>query len=536
MAALPAETDILVIGAGSAGCVLADRLSADAKRRVLVLEAGGPDLSPYLHVPAGITKVIGNPAHDWGLLAEPDPTRAGKVDLWPAGKGLGGSSSINGMLYVRGSHADYDRWEALGNPGWGWATMSPLFRRLERTRIGDPAWRGREGRQIVERLRSQHPLGVAFIAAAQEAGLPFNDDYNGASQEGVGHPQVTQLCGRRFSAARAYLPATRDRWNVSVRTGALVERLLIEKGRCVGVRVRFGGAVQEVRAREVIVAAGALQTPKLLMLSGIGPADELRAQGLEVIHDSPNVGLHLQDHPNATVSVDVNISTYNAEVNGPNRLLHALRWLMFRTGPATSPYPHAVAFMKSSPDEPEPDIQIMLGPFAFELTPEGIQPYLKPAVTGVASLSYPRNSGRVRLRSARAEDAPIIEHALLDHPEDCRRLIAGARYLRTIFRSPAYAASVIREREPGPEVQTEADWDAYLRATTFLGYHPIGTARMGPNAEDAVDARLRVRGVSGLRVVDASVFPHHMSGNINADVMAVAERASDMVIEDWAAG
>jgi choline dehydrogenase len=528
------DADILIIGAGSAGCVLADRLSADNRTKVLVLEAGGPDLSPYIHVPAGITKAVGNPAHDWMILAEPDPSRGGKVDLWPAGKGLGGSSSINGMLWVRGSHADYDRWEAMGNPGWGWAHMAPMFTRMERTSIGEASLRGRDGRQVVETLRSQHRLGVAFIAAAQEAGLPFNPDYNGASQEGVGHPQVSQLCGRRFSAARAYLPATRQRWNVEVRTGALVEKLLIEEGRCVGARVRRGGTVSDVLAREVILSAGAMNTPKLLMLSGVGPAAELKSHGIDVVLDRDQVGRNLQDHPNATVSVDVDVPTYNTQVNGPARLWHALRWMLFRDGPATSPYPHAVAFMKSSPDEPEPDIQIMLGPFAFELTPEGIQPYLKPAVTGVASLSYPRNSGVVRLRSADPEAAPVVDHALLDDPEDCRRLIAGARFLREVFRSPAYAPHVIRERVPGPEVQAEEDWDAYLRETTFLGYHPIGTARMGPDAGNVVDARLRVRGVEGLRIVDASVFPHHMSGNINADVMAVAERAADMILEDRA--
>jgi choline dehydrogenase len=525
--------DVIIVGAGSAGCVLADRLSADGKDRVLLLEAGGRDLSPYIHVPAGITMAVGNPALDWMMLAEPDPSRDGKVDLWPAGKVLGGSSSINGMLYVRGARADFERWVALGNPGWGWAEMDRAFRRMERTALGDPSVRGRDGRMVVETLRSQHPLGRAFIEAGQEAGLSFNDDYNGVAQEGVAHPQVTQLCGRRFSAARAYLPATRNRRNFVLRTGAIVSRLVFEDKRCVGVEILRGERREIVRAnREVILSTGALSTPKLLKLSGVGPGAELSAHGVSIVHDAPQVGENLQDHPNATVSVDVDQPTYNTEVNGPRRALHAINWMLTRRGPATSPYPHAVAFIRSAPDLEEPDIQIMLGPFAFSFDEGGIRPYAKPAVTGVASLSYPKNKGRVLLRSADPRTAPVIEHALLSDPDDRARLVAGAQFLRKVFRSPTYARHVIRERLPGPDIQHQDDWDAYLRQRTFLGYHPIGTARMGPKESDAVDARLCVRGVRGLRIVDASVFPHHMSGNINAPVMALAERAAELILED----
>ncbi len=530
MSALPAEADYIIVGAGSAGSVLANRLSADPGRRILVLEAGERDLSPFIHVPAGISRAIGNPRLDWMHLARPDPSRGGKVDLWPAGRTLGGSSSINGMLYVRGVPSDYDRWAALGCEGWSFAEVEPYFRRLERTPCGEDHVRGRDGPMRVNALRTLHPLSHHFITAATQVGLPFNPDYNGVTPEGIGYPQVTQSFGRRWSAARGYLDPARRRSNLSVQTGIVVDRLIFEGDRCVGVEFQRGGRRLTARARaEVLVCAGALASPKLLMLSGIGPAAELSRLGITVRRDAP-VGENLLEHPNATLSVDVNVRTYNIEINSPRLALHALNWLLFGRGPATSPYPHAVGFFKSSPDLPSPDIQIMFGPFAFAFTEEGLTPYLKPSVTAAVSLSYPHNAGRLILGGPDPATPPIIEHALLRSDDDVAALTRGCRFVQKIFRAPAFAPFVTAERLPLPEVTSDADWDAYLRQTTFLGYHPIGTCRMGQGG--VTDSRLRVKGVRGLRVVDASVIPSHLSGNIHASVLMVAERASDLIVAD----
>lgn len=523
-----AEWDYVIVGAGSAGCVLANRLSEDPGVRVLLLEAGGVDWSPYIHVPAALIKAIGNPRHDWMNLALPDASRGGKVDLWPAGKGLGGSSSINGMLYVRGAPADFDRWEALGNPGWGYASVAPYFKRLEQTVWGDDALRGRDGPMRVQPLRTLHRLSRVFIEAAGQVGLPFTADYNGTAQDGVGFPQVTQSRGRRWSASRGYLWPARRRRNLRIRTGVQVNRLLIREGRCYGVEAVWGGRTREVlAAREVIVCAGAMGSPKLLMLSGIGDKDDLAKLGIGSVLDQPEVGRNLQDHPNATVSVDVNVRTFNVEINSPRMGWHAVNWLLFGRGPATSPYPHAVGFFRSSPELPGADIQVMLGPFAFSFSPAGVQPYAKPAVTASVSLSYPRNRGQVRLRSADPADTPILDHELLSDPQDIAALTRACRYVQTIFRAPAFEPYVTCERLPDPSVRSDADWDAYLRETTFLGYHPVGTCAMGP--QGVTDEALRVRGLTGLRVVDASVIPSHVSGNINAAVMMLAERTADLI-------
>jgi choline dehydrogenase len=530
------EWDYIIVGAGSAGCVLANRLSADPAHRVLLIEAGGRDWSPYIHVPAAIIKAVGNPALDWCHLAEADDTRGGKVDLWPAGKVLGGSSSINGMLFVRGHPQDFDAWAALGNRGWSFQDVLPYFMRLERTAFGLAECRGRDGPLHVEPLRTRHPLADVFMAALQESGIPLNADYNGFDNEGVAVPQVTQRRGARCSASRAFLWPIRKRANLEVMTSAQAERLLFEQRRCVGVQVRRGGESRALRARrEVILAAGALGSPKLLMLSGVGPGAQLAAHGIALVADSPGVGENLLEHPNGMVSVDVNVSTYNTEVNSWHIVKHMANWLLFRRGPATSPYPHAVAFIRSRPEKPRPDVQVLFGPYAFALTEAGIVPYLKPAVTAVLNPTHPRNPGRLRLRSADPAAPPIIEHRLLSSVDDIAELTAACRLMRQAFRNPAFQPYVVQERLPGPEVERDDEWADYLRKVAFLGYHPVGTCRMGVDERAVVGPDLRVRGVEALRVADASVMPTLISANTNAATLMIGERAADLVLEQVAA-
>lgn len=526
--------DYIIVGAGSAGCVLANRLSADASRSVLLLEAGGKDWSPFIHVPAAIIKAIGNPKLDWCYPAEPDPSRNDRVDLWPAGKVLGGSSAINGMLHVRGRSQDYDRWRDSGCPGWGSDEVMPVFKRIEASTVGDPQIRGRSGPLRTRPLRSTHPLAHTFVAAAQEHGVPFNPDYNGRSQYGIAYSEVTQSRGWRYTAARAYLKPAQSRRNLTVRTRTTAQKLIFEQRTCRGVRVENAdGSVEDLRANcEVVVCAGAIATPKLLMLSGIGPGQHLGELGIEVIVDRPGVGANLQEHPEGMVGIDVNVSTYNTEINSWKIVLHTMNWLFFGRGPATSPYPHAVGFLKTDPTLKEADIEVQLGPYAFTFSEEGVLPYPRPAISAAISPCYPQSRGRITLRSDRSDDKPRIEHALLASEQDMKTLVAGCRMVREIFASSAFDTTRIADRLPGEAIQSDDEWKDYLRRTAFLGYHPSGTCRMGSDAEAVTTPRLKVNGVDHLRVADASIMPKLTSGNTNGPVMMIGERCADLIAAD----
>jgi choline dehydrogenase len=522
--------DYIIVGAGSSGCVLASRLSEDPQCKVLLLESGPGDRSPYLHIPAALIRAIGNPSFDWCHFAEPDPTRLGRTDMWHAGRVLGGSSAINGMLYVRGAPQDFDAWAQAGCEGWSSAEVGPCFRRMESTQFGDAAERGRDGPIHVEGLRSPHRLAGLFSNAAQSAGLPWNDDYNSGSQEGIAEPQVTQYRGRRWSAAQGYLRPIMRRPNLEIRTRATAERLVFSGKRCTGVDLLRGGQRQRIEAaREVLVCAGTLGTPLLLMRSGIGPGRDLQACGIEVLVDAPQIGENLCEHPNAMVSIDVNERTYNTEINSFRMAWHLARWLLLRRGPATSPFPHSVGFMRSQPGLAAPDLQIMLGPFAFAYQDGGIVPYLKPAVSAVVTVSYPRARGRVSLRSADPAASPRITHSLLDDEQDIDTLIRGGEFCRQLFADRQFDGCRQGERLPGAGVASRDEWVDYLRQTAFLGNHPVGTCRMGADADAVVDPQLRVRGIEALRVADASIFPLPISGNTNAAAMMIGERAVELI-------
>lgn len=529
------QWDFIVIGAGSAGSVIANRLSEDPRTNVLLVEAGNRDLSPFIHVPAAIIKAIGNPKLDWCYQADPDASRNDRVDLWPAGRVLGGSSSINGMLYVRGRPQDYDRWRDQGCPGWDAAAVMPVFQRLECSAVGSDAIRGRNGPLATGPLRTTHSLAHVFVEAAKGRGIPFNSDYNGEEQNGIAYSEVTQKRGWRFSAARAYLWPTRGRSNLQIRTGATAEKLILDNGNCVGVELRGSdGSLEVAKANaEVIVCAGAIASPKLLQLSGIGDPAELADHDIETKLALPGVGKNLQEHPEGMVGIDVNMSTYNTEINSWKIAIHAINWLIFGRGPATSPYPHAVGFFKTEPNLAEPDVEVQFGPYAFDFNENGVIPYPKPALSAAVSPCYPHGRGRLRLQSNDPADPPRIEHGLLADDRDMDRLIAGCQLVRSIFAGSAFDPYRTAERLPGPSVETEADWRDYLRKTAFLGYHPVGTCKMGQDELAVTDPKLKVHGVGRLRVADASIMPTLTSGNTNGPVMMIGERCADFIRAEY---
>lgn len=530
--------DYIIVGAGSAGCVLANRLSADPALRVLLIESGPVDRSPYLHVPAALIKAVGNPRYDWCLLAEPDHSRGGKVDLWPAGRVLGGSSSINGMLFVRGAKEDFDEWATLGNQGWSFAEVLPAFRSIESSAIDSSGLRGHDGPMTVSRLRTTHPLADVFLQAASEQGLPINDDYNGLSQEGVAAPQVTQRNGWRCSSARAFLAPVRHRRNLEILTGVDVEQLLFAEAsqpatstRCIGVKTRD----HEFALRpggEVILSAGTLGSPKILMHSGIGDPTLLTEFGIPVRLARSEVGGNLQEHPNSLVCAHVNMRTYNMDATPLRMLRNAIYWAFTGRGPASSPYPHAVGFLRSSPDEPRPDLQFLFGPFAFSFDERGILPYDGPAVSIVVNTCRPRARGRLTLRDADPSAPVRIMYELLADEDDMRRQIAGCKIARRLLQANAFAPYMQGEYLPGPATEDDDAWGEHVRRTSFLGYHPVGTCRMGADATAVVDPRLKVREIESLRIADASVMPRLVSANTNAATLMIAEKAAGMLLQD----
>ena len=519
--------DYIVVGAGSAGCVLANRLSADPSVRVLLLEAGGKDRSPNIKIPAAFSKQF-HTRLDWDYATEPEPFVDGRSLYVPRGKGLGGSSSMNAMLYVRGRPLDYDSWEAQGAPGWGYRDVLPYFLKSEDNVRGASEWHGTGGPLRVSDQRSPRPLDRRLIAASEAAGIPWTPDYNGPDQDGVSMFQVNQWRGRRFSSADAFLRPAAKRPNLEIRTGATALNIELEGKRATGVRVGHGrGGSELLRAeREVVLSAGAIGSPQLLQLSGIGGADDLRAAGIDVRHALPGVGRNLQDHPFVTLlfSVSDEDTLYVAE-----RPRSVAEWLLRGSGPLSSPVAEVVAFHRTRPGLPAADIQYHMGPAYYE--DHGAETYDGHAIAIAPVLVAPKARGRVWLRSSDPTAKPRILTNSLSEPEDVASLVAGVRLARGIAEQPVLHEIITAELKPGPDVMSDLDLEADLRRRLMLIYHPVGTCRMSDTAEEAVvDSQLRVHGVERLRVVDASIMPLIPGGNTHAPTVMIAERGADLIL------
>jgi choline dehydrogenase len=526
------QFDYVVIGAGSAGCAVAARLSEDPGVTVALIEAGGRAWNPWLHIPVGYFKTMHNPAVDWRYRTAPEPGLNGRRIEWPRGKVLGGSSALNGLLYVRGQPEDYDHWRQLGNAGWSWADVLPVFRQGERQERGADALHGGDGPLAVSDMRAHRPLCDRFIEAAEAAGIPRNDDFNGPDQEGVGYFQLTMAKGLRCSAATAYLGPARRRANLEIVTSALTRRIRFDGRRATGVEIERGGQTETVEARrEIVLAAGAIGSPQILQLSGVGPGELLAAHGIAPVHALPGVGENLQDHLQARSVHEVTEPTLNDEVNSFfGRMRIGLDFVLRRRGPMTMGASQVGAFARTSPDCATPDIQFHIQPLSSQSPGHGLDPF--SAFTVSVCQLRPESRGHVRIISADPREHPEILANYLDTETDRRVMVAGVRVGRKIAEAPPLAPILKGEREPGPEVTTNDEILDWIRRRATTIYHPAGTCRMGSDGMAVVDARLRVHGIEGLRVADASIMPTITSGNTNAPAIMIGEKAAMMILED----
>ncbi|MGB5209833.1 MAG: choline dehydrogenase [Gammaproteobacteria bacterium] len=537
------EFDYVIVGAGSAGCVLASRLSANPGISVCLLEAGPEDRSPFIGIPGAFAYFMFSKKYNWQYDAASDPSvRNGQPVFCPRGKTLGGSSAVNAMVYIRGHASDYDHWAELGNTGWGWADVLPYFRRSEGNVRGPSDYHGADGPLTVSDCEPKYPLSKVFVQAAAEAGFPLTDDFNGAQFEGAGVFQFTIRDGRRCGVSRAFLRPARSRANLTVITGAMVTRVMLEAGSATGivyrkpVRETGSGEEEVVRARrEVILCGGAFNSPQLLMLSGIGDPDHLREVGVSLAHELPGVGKNLQEHADACVlQASTRSDGFSASARGLFRMLpEGLRYLFGRRGKLAASITDTGAFLKTRPDLEVPDVQMHFVPLLFDDSGRDLKLLRGEGYTCHVCVLRPHSRGRLRLRTTDPLAAPLIDLNLLADEEDGRTLVEGLKLARRILAAPAFDGWRGEELHPGPDAQSDQQLLSRARERIGVVYHPVGTCKMGQDEMSVVDERLRVRGVSGLRVVDASIMPTLVSGNTNAPTIMIAEKAADMIVEDW---
>lgn len=536
------DFDYIIVGAGSAGCVLADRLSVDPARRVCLIEAGPSDASALIRTPLGVAGLIGNPKFNWCFSTEPEPHVDGRRMFWPRGKTLGGSSSINAMVYMRGHAADYDEWARdVDDPQWSYDALLPLFREHENNERGPDRYHGTGGPLNVADLKDPNPLSAVFVQAAHQVGIPLNRDFNGAKQEGVGLHQVTQKDGQRWSSAMAFLDRARQRPNLSVLTGARVTRILLDGYRAVGVELQqdkvAGGGRRELRCTgEVILCGGAVNSPQLLLLSGIGPADELAKHSIPLRHELPGVGRNLQDHLDFTVLIrDRSRRGIGLALSFvPRAIAGLLAYVFHRRGFLASNMAEAGGFAKLGSQSERPEVQ-------FHFLPAYLKDHGRKLKWGYGCTLHvcqlrPKSRGYIGLKSANPLDDPQICANYLEHPDDLREMIEAVRVARRILQAPAFDGINGGEVEPGPAVQSDSEIAADVRRRAETIYHPVGTCKMGVDTMAVVDSRLRVRGIDGLRVADASIMPTLIGGNTNAPTMVIAERAARMILAQDDAG
>ena len=528
-----AQYDYIIVGAGSAGCVLANRLSGEPNKRVLLLEAGGRDWYPWIHVPVGYFKTLHNPLTDWSYKTEPDPGLNGRAIDWPRGKTLGGSSSINGLLYIRGQRQDYDHWRQLGNAGWSFEDILPYFMKSEDQQNGADEFHGTGNELAVQNMRTKRDICEALINAAGELGVQRNADFNGAEQEGAGYFQQTARNGLRCSTARAFLNPVKNRPNLDIVTHALVDKVLIENTRTIGIAVSIKGDQRRYHLRpggEVILSAGAIGSPQILQLSGIGPGALLQNFGIEVVKNLDGVGANLQDHLQIRTVYEVNVPTLNEEINSLfGRMMIGMQYVFARAGPMSMGASQVCIFARSNDHVETPDIQYHFQPLSADKP--GIEMHPFPGVTLSVCQLRPESRGRIEIISSDPKTYPAIHPNYLSAERDCQTAIDALKFTRRLVKTKALKSYIVREHLPGPGVETDEQLLDSARNIAQTIYHPTSTCKMGTDPMSVVDERLRVHGVSGLRVVDASIMPTITSGNTNAPTIMIAEKAADMVLD-----